>query len=357
MAIIGNTGGTGCRSFARYDGTTSGVPFGMTSVTGTNLLFRSYNMNMQYYGATWWYTAPTIGTGGAVVRPMDGAGTVQGWIGSTGIFQARPDLNFTAGNTGGMSVIGGQDLTGVILGVGVTAIRFNKVQFGPGNPYLQGNDEFALFNSKTLLKAKRTDVVTGTQVYFRCKGTATWDNTSKYWQVPVEHVTGTFGIAGNPLSLLRCEFEFPSKNPWHETWDGAAGKGVRTWAGPPEYQALYIAHTMPATGTTAAIQQSNLGHNQKLPVGVLPGSFVPDGPSGGVGFWGIKSFTTGVDTRIGASLISYPEAFVALGNQCYQYTNGTYGTFSDVGQVLDWMGQYGFWSNYNGIGCDPDNTP
>ena len=358
MAIIGKTGGTGTRSFARANAGYT-VPFGATGVTsgtaGVNgfYLLRSHNLNKQivlnFSPNAWNYVAPVSTTGGVITHPEDSAGVVKGWIGSTGAFWFQPNAGKTAGAPFGAEFIGGQPaLPGVAMGPGVTTIRISRTPYLSSLPY-QGNGEFAIFNRKTLIKAYVQD--NPVRVFFYTNGTATWNNTDQYWQIPVVHATGSI-TAGQP-GFKPVFFEFPAQIPLDET---EGNNSVRTWAGPNEFQTLYIAHSVPATGGMFDPQQPN-NQTQPLRPTIGPGTYGPDAPLGGVGFWGIKEYTEGPDTYIGRDLITKHEAFVQLANNCYIYTNGTYGTFSTPDQVIDWMDDWGFWSNYAGPQCAPDNLP
>ena len=351
MAIIGKTGGTGTRSFARLNQGGS-VPFGATGVTsgtaggGNFYLLRSHNLNKQFFGASWTYVAAVSTTGGAITHPEDSLGSVKGWIGSTGAFWFQPNIGKTAGAPFGADFQGGQPGGDpVSMGAGVTAIRISRTPYLSSTPY-QGNGEFAIFNNNTLIKAYVD--WSPVRVFFYTNGTATWNNTDQYWQIPVVHATGT--VNGTAAGFKALYFEFPAQIPLDET-DGS--NSVRTWAGPQEFQTLYIAHSVPATGNP----QVPGNQTQPLRPTIGAGSYTPDDPNGGVGFWGIKSYTDGPDTYIGRDLITKQEAIVQLANNCYIYTHGSLGTFSTPTQVIDWMDDWGFWSNYAGPDCDLDNAP
>jgi hypothetical protein len=105
------------------------------------------------------------------------------------------------------------------------------------------------------------------------------------------------------------------------------------WGGPNETGAvevrLFIAHPVPFDGNT-----SN-PNTQPVPAGVTP---TPDGPEGGVGFWGAP---TAVDPNNSTDYIN-------IGNNAWKVVNGTPGVFTTDSQVRTWVKSQGYWDNYTG---------
>ncbi len=177
-----------------------------------------------------------------------------------------------------------------------------------------------------------------------------------YYVIAVQHISGSWAStnAGSVTLTLPADYRYDSLGM------GGAGNDVgRAYMSPDENNWLYIAHPMPLTGGTATIGDGTAGtQTQPINAGIkgnpaTAGRIYPDSPSGGVGFWGLRTFPDGNvsgGVRRGEELINYEPAIQALAAAAARQQSGGNPSFASGTAAQAWINSYGFWTNYDGPG-------